>query len=248
MSDEGKKLGIVGGLLAAVGAAVAHGADDCARAGARAGAVAGDDLARPAVIAPRALGGSGDDFGRGVGRASGVGLADDGVKPSHEAISSIADEASINAVDLLLDESPEPAAPRAFRTNLVDLTRAPVSRAEVLVRATDTLAALTLVLGSARSEAPDRLLTSDGTLAVSELAQHCARRAQRCVMLACEGGGERCSAGARALLTRAIASSRSELALLRALLAERDERGPRELTLHRVHASDGKLRLVHSRS
>ena len=36
-----------------------------------------------------------------------MGLADDGVKPSHEAISSIAEEASINAVDLLLDEEVE---------------------------------------------------------------------------------------------------------------------------------------------
>jgi hypothetical protein len=55
VSDQGKKLGIAGGILAAIGAAVAHGADDCAKVGARSaaevGAVrgatqAGDDLAK----------------------------------------------------------------------------------------------------------------------------------------------------------------------------------------------------------
>jgi hypothetical protein len=56
VSDAGKKVGVVGALLAALGGAAAHGADDCARVGARgmaaeavgvkAASNVGDDLAR----------------------------------------------------------------------------------------------------------------------------------------------------------------------------------------------------------
>ena len=33
MAGEGKSVGVIGGILVAIGAAFAHGADDCARAG-----------------------------------------------------------------------------------------------------------------------------------------------------------------------------------------------------------------------
>ena len=98
MADEGKKVGVIGGIIAALGGAFAHGADDCARVGARgASEVAGvravgnvgDDLARAGVKAvPRAaprvpglvpgrvpgavvLPGAADDLGRAGARAAG---------------------------------------------------------------------------------------------------------------------------------------------------------------------------------
>lgn len=80
MSEQGKKVGIIGGVLAAIGAAVAHGADDCARVGARSasevGAVrgathAGDDIAklgaRGAAAEGLAAEGAGMRGARGIG-------------------------------------------------------------------------------------------------------------------------------------------------------------------------------------
>lgn len=105
MSDEGKKVGLIGGLIAALGGVVAHGADDCARVGAkgvaaeaagvRAAGNVGDDLARAGTRvggdlgrgalggrlrgAPLVVPGAADDLGRVGARAAGfeseVGLA-----------------------------------------------------------------------------------------------------------------------------------------------------------------------------
>ncbi|MBK9000276.1 MAG: hypothetical protein IPM35_31545 [Myxococcales bacterium] len=67
MSGDGKKVGVIGGLIAALGGVLAHGADDCARVGARgvaaeaAGVKAvgnvGDDLARAGVRGGSRVGG-----------------------------------------------------------------------------------------------------------------------------------------------------------------------------------------------
>jgi hypothetical protein len=131
MADEGKKVGLIGGLLAAIGAAVSHGADDCARAGMHAGSVA-DDLARPAAHATpiaagelanpgaRAVGGVGDDLARpgsrvlaqgddlasGASRRPSVLMAPDealaGGRASDDLAQTLA-EHSLDAADLLLD-------------------------------------------------------------------------------------------------------------------------------------------------
>lgn len=67
MSGDGKKAGVIGGLIAALGGVIAHGADDCARVGARGVAAeaagvravgnVGDDLARAGVRGGSRVGG-----------------------------------------------------------------------------------------------------------------------------------------------------------------------------------------------
>ena len=61
MSDEGKKVGVIGAVVAALGGIVAHGADDCARVGARGAVVE--------AVGVRAVGNVGDDLGRAGVRA-----------------------------------------------------------------------------------------------------------------------------------------------------------------------------------
>jgi len=135
MADDSTKAKVgAAGILAALAAAFAHGADDCARAGARVGSHA-DDIARVAPVAagelaPGAraggrLAGAADDIGRtgvhagddlaraGTRRSAAFGVADDPALLPHaeRAGDDVAEhsldiaENTLDAVDLLLDSS-----------------------------------------------------------------------------------------------------------------------------------------------
>jgi hypothetical protein len=84
MSDDesGKKVGVFGGLIAAIGMLLARGADDCARVGAMSAKGAApmmDDAARISARGAGHVAGAGDDGLRAAGRAGG--LADEAAHP-----------------------------------------------------------------------------------------------------------------------------------------------------------------------
>jgi hypothetical protein len=254
MSGEGKTVGVVGGILVAIGAAVAHGADDCAKAGLRAGAHAGDDLARPAVVG-RGLSGS-DDLGRGASRMGAApALGDEAVRvsPGEEAIKSLAEEGSLQALDLMLDEEPaaeaSPLIPAlALRPEVIVLART-TSREGALERI-GKRGPLLVVIGHAKSDEPERLLTEDGALDVVEIQQVSARAARASVVLVCEGAAvdAACAKNASAGVDLALAAlPKQETDLVRGLLSARAKQTGSKPTLHRVVRSGDKLRRVHSR-
>lgn len=141
MSDEGKKVGVIGAAVAALGGIVAHGADDCARVGARGAAAeavgvravanVGDDLGRAGVRAgsKNATRGVGalapvDQLGRAGVPARGIeaelgvaALGDEvasGAKPWKSVAEEIGQEVSANVLSELLDvgEGDDAEAPR----------------------------------------------------------------------------------------------------------------------------------------
>lgn len=141
VSDGGKKVGVIGAVVAALGGIVAHGADDCARLGARGAAVeavgvraagnVGDDLGRAGVRAgaknatPRVAAlAPVDDLSRVGARAGGLegelgfaALGDEvasGAKPWKTVAEEVGQEVSANVLGELLDagEADDAAAPR----------------------------------------------------------------------------------------------------------------------------------------
>jgi hypothetical protein len=234
-------------------------------------------------VVARGLSGGGDDLGRGAGRVGALpGVGDEAIRvtPTEEAIQSLAEEASLQALDLMLEEPgvPEPVgvpralgplvisvAPRDAERFSVTFGRAPSprelaslgradtervdTRAGVLARVAGR-GPMLVVLGHARSDAPERLLTHDGAIDVVEIQQKGARAGRDIVIAVCESDDfdASCAEQALASIEAAAASSpRREHDLVRALLAERTRRTGRGPTLHRVVASEKRFRRVHSR-
>jgi hypothetical protein len=131
VSEQGKKVGIIGGVLMAIGAAVAHGADDCARVGARSaaevGAVrgatnAGDDIAKLGARGAHAEGLAAEGVGvrgarglppptevPGLKLGGEVAVADEAAvgKPWRDLAEEMGQELAPNALEQVLDVSNE---------------------------------------------------------------------------------------------------------------------------------------------
>jgi hypothetical protein len=130
-----KKLGVAGGLFAVLAAGLAHGADDCARAGARVGAASGDDIARVAPVAAGVFACPGARAARGVapGTRAGEELAGRGLNATDDlaALGAQRRTGAFGASDEAL------AAPQSGEKLGEELAERTLDAADLMLSATD---------------------------------------------------------------------------------------------------------------
>jgi hypothetical protein len=246
-----KKLGVVGGIAAALGA-FAHGADDCARAGVRASAGAGDDITRIAPV------GASDDVARIAPvvqrRSSALPAVDDALSTpsSRRAFGEELASHTLDAADLLLeissdDDQVESWGPIGAPTYIaLHHTSSRADFANQLGAA--SVGPPVFVIGQASATAADAISISNSAIAVGEIQSDCLSHGVSCVVLIC-GPEAGCVARAHALSrTAVIRGSRRLDRVLGELLQARAAQRWYGLVIYRLADTPEGPRIVRSRA
>jgi hypothetical protein len=245
-----KKLGVATGIAAVLGA-FAHGSDDCARAGVRASAGAGDDIARIAPV------GAGDDLARIAPvvqrRSSALPAVDDALATSSSG-RAFGDELAshtLDAADLLLeigggDDQVESWGPIGAPTYIaLHDSSSRVNFANLLGAA--NIGPPVFVIGQASVSAADAISISNSALAVGEIQSDCLSHGVSCIVLIC-GPEAGCVARAHAVSRAAVAKGSRRLdRVLRELLQTRAAQRWYALDIYRLADTPEGPRIVRSR-
>jgi hypothetical protein len=245
-----KKLGAAGGIAAAL-AAFAHGADDCARAGVRASAGAGDDVARIAQGAPS------DDIARiapvAHRRQSALPAGDETLpikspaSPERKFGEELASH-TLDAVDLLLGVSGDTDQRPSWDTDSSALGAGSFLTFDARSSHADFTGALgaakvgppVFVIGQAPKSNLDAIaLTAGSSLEVGEIQGECLSHGLSCVVLICgsekHGSAAPCVASAHTAAVASVVSGAGRFdQMLRELLHERAARRLDTLTVYRL--------------
>ena len=264
-----KKLGVAGALGASL-LAFAHGADDCARAGARATASASDDVAR--IATPAAPDGQVSGRRPSTGLPDGIAQIAPVVQRRSSALPATDDAPktpgarrefgeelashTLDAVDLLLDtgdgsDQLESWGPIGAPTYIaLDTSSSRADFAHELGAA--SVGPPVFVIGRASVSAADAISISNSAMAVGEIQSECLSHGVGCVVLICgveDGSAANCVARALAMTRAAVAKASRRLdRALQALLRERSARRWTTLDIYRLLDTPEGPRIVRSRA
>lgn len=259
---EGKRpLGVIGGVFAAIVAVLSQGADDCARAGLRAGAASTDDVARPALVG---LGTLPDDGAR----ASGLGLGDDAARAglpgtrtpraglgSRTAAEIVVEEAAEQALsetihfaaDFALGEADSTPSDEAVITGLVAMELDSVSGLEATLARSEPGA--TLLVTGTEVEGGSLVLAGGETREVRAVLGRCLMHQVHCAVLACRSdSGPSCTSQVSELARRAAPGKPGERRrdVLARLVELRDGQALGDVILYRATIVAGEAAVVAS--